>query len=71
VITIADCSTLEQALRIRLGLDSVGIPTFMPDESAATVASHHFFTNSGVRVQVPDERAKEARRVLAELNEST
>lgn len=69
--TIANCGTLDQALRVRLALDSVGIPSFIPDESAATLAPHHFSTNSGVRVQVPDERAEEARRVLADLNEPT
>ncbi len=69
--TIANCGTLDQALRVRLALDSAGIPSFIPDESSATLAPHHFFTPSGVRIQVPDDRAEEARRVLADLSEPT
>jgi hypothetical protein len=47
-------------------LEARGIPAFLPDETSASIAPHHFLTPSGVRVQVPDEQAEEARQIVAD-----
>lgn len=64
--TIANCFDMTEALRLQMILKSTGILSFIPDETMATVAPFHFLTNSGVRLQVEDEQAPEARRILAE-----
>ena len=62
--TITNCFDLNEALRLKMVLESVGIPSFIPDETTAGVAPFHFLTNSGVRLQVEDEHAEEARNVI-------
>ena len=67
--TIANCLDLTEALRLRMSLDSFGIPSFIPDEIAASIAPFHFMTNSGVRLQVADEHVEEAQRVLTDARQ--
>jgi hypothetical protein len=62
--TIRRCLTLDQALTIKSQLESIGIAAFIPDEMSAGFAPHHFFTESGVRVQVEDDKANEAKEFL-------
>ena len=64
--TVANCFNIQQAEQIRMRLESAGIPAFIPDETSAGVVPHHFMTPSGVRVQVADEQADEARKLIAE-----
>jgi hypothetical protein len=64
--TIANCFDLSGALSLQMLLESAGIPSFIPDEMAAGIAPFQFFTASGVRVQVADEHAEEARKIIAE-----
>ncbi|MEZ5300500.1 MAG: DUF2007 domain-containing protein [Verrucomicrobiales bacterium] len=64
--TVANCANIGEALRIRIALESQGIDVFVPDETTATLVPFQFSTKSGVRVQVADENAEEARRILAE-----
>ena len=47
-------------------LESQGLPAFIPDENSAMIAPHHFLTESGVRLQVADEHALEAQRIIAD-----
>jgi len=65
MITIANCFDLNEALRLQMILESAGISSFIPDETMAAVAPHHFLTNSGVRLQVADEDAAEAQKIVA------
>ena len=62
--TIANCLTLDEAVGLRALLEAHGIPAFIPDENTASVVPHHFVTRSGVRVQVPEEKANEARLLI-------
>jgi hypothetical protein len=66
MITVAQCMNLAEALRFKTLLEAHGIPTFIPDETTASIAPHHFMTPSGVRVQVPDDRADEAKQLIAD-----
>jgi hypothetical protein len=68
MITVARCSTVDEAMMLRALLEASGIEVFIPDELTASVVPHHFITRSGVRVQVPDEQAEEARRILESQN---
>ena len=62
--TIANCLNLDEALGLKALLDSAGIPSFIPDENAASIAPHHFMTQAGVRLQVAEEQAEEARQLI-------
>lgn len=64
MITIANCFDITEANRLRMALESAGIPAFIPDEMTASLAPHHFLTSSGIRVQVADEHAAEAHKII-------
>jgi hypothetical protein len=68
--TIANCLNIAEAMRIQIVLHAAEISTFIPDEHMAAMAPHLFLVGSGVRVQVADEDADEARRVITEAKES-
>ncbi len=68
--TIANCFDVNEALRLQVMLEAAGIPSFIPDETMAGIAPHHFQTNSGVRLQVADEHAVAAQKVVAEDGQS-
>lgn len=64
--TIAQCFSIDEALVLRSVLAGSGISAFLPDELTAGVYPSALFSNaSGFRVQVEDEDAASARRVLA------
>lgn len=64
MITIANCLNLSQALSLKMRLEAAGIPAFIPDEMSAGIAPYLFFTTSGVRVQVAEENAEEAKEII-------
>lgn len=64
MITIANCSSLDEALGLRALLSANGIEAFIPDEATASVLPHHFITKAGVRLQVAEEQADEARLII-------
>lgn len=64
MITIANCFDITEANRLRMALESAGIPAFIPDEMTASLAPHHFLTSSGIRLQVADEHAAEALKII-------
>lgn len=70
LVTVANCYDLQEATRMRFALEAAGIAAFIPDELTAGTAPFHFMTKSGVRVQVADEQAEEARRVVAEVRQT-
>lgn len=65
MITIANCSDLNEANRLRMALESAGISVFIPDEMTASAAPHHFLTGSGVRLQVAGEHVAEGQKIVA------
>ncbi len=65
MVTIATTFLLDEALVIRSALEGSGIPSFIPDEFMAQNELPAITASGGVRVQVADENAAAARRVLA------
>ena len=63
--TVITCSNLAEAQMLKALLDDTGLPAFLPDEITANSAPQFLF-GSGIRVQVEDEDAEEARKVLAD-----
>lgn len=63
--TITKCGDLQQALLIKSILEGSGIPAFVPDELTAQNAPPYIWATGGIRVQVEDEQAEGARKVLA------
>src|ERR1035437_7554518 len=63
--TVTTCSNLAEAQLLKALLDDAGIPAFLPEELTANSAPQLVF-GSGLRVQVEDEDAEEARQVLAD-----
>ena len=63
--TVTTCSNLAEAQLLKALLDDAGLPAFLPEELTANAAPQFLFA-SGIRVQVEDEDAEEAKRVLAD-----
>ena len=63
-VTVANCYNLDEAQGLKMVLEGAGIPSFIPDENTSSIAPHHFLTSSGIRLQVLEEHAEEARRVI-------
>jgi hypothetical protein len=65
VITVAECYDIQEAQRLQLALGAADIPSFIPDEFTAQNAPWQFVgSSSGVRLQVADENAIEARQII-------
>jgi hypothetical protein len=69
--TVANCYNLTEALQLQMFLEAAGIASFIPDENTASVAPHHFLTNSGVRLQVSEDDAAEALQLIAETKKDS
>jgi len=61
--TIATCSNIAEAEILKSLLEGAGIRAFLPEEITGNSAPQLVFA-SGLRVQVEDEDAAEARRVI-------
>lgn len=62
--TIANCSNLLEAQQLQSVLEAADIPSFIPDEMTAGIAPHHFLGSAGIRLQVAEEFAEEARKLI-------
>jgi hypothetical protein len=67
MITVAQFSSLQEALNLRMALESAGIAAFIPDENIASVAPPYLFVGSGVRLQVTEEDLAAAQAIIADL----
>jgi hypothetical protein len=67
--TIIHCSSVSEAMLKRSLLEGSGIRAWVPDELTSEVQPY-LCAGLGVRVQVEDEDADEARRVLAQPSET-
>jgi hypothetical protein len=65
MITVAHCSSIDEALVLKSVLEGNGIPAYVPDELTAQTAPPYMFAGSGVRVQVEDEVAETALALIA------
>lgn len=64
MITVATCSNPAEAMLLKSLLEANDIPAFVPDELTAQTAPN--FSGSGLHLQVADEDAEDAKRILAE-----
>ena len=65
MITVAHCSSIDEALMLKSVLEGNGITAYVPDELTAQTAPPYMFAGSGVRVQVEDEEAETALALIA------
>jgi hypothetical protein len=71
MVTIAQFSRLQDALVLRMALESAGIAAFIPDENIASLAPPYLFVGSGVRLQVPEEDLASAQAIMADLRQGS
>jgi hypothetical protein len=64
LVTVANCILPAEAYAMRMRLEAEGIPVFLADEFAVVMLSHCI---GHIRVQVPEHRAAEATRILADF----
>lgn len=62
--TVATCSNPAEAMLLKSMLQANDIEAYVPDELTAQSAPH--FSGSGIRVQVDDQHAEVAKRILDE-----
>jgi hypothetical protein len=62
--TVATCSNPAEAMLLKSLLEANEITAYVPDELTAQSAPH--FSGSGIRIQVDDEHAATARKILDE-----
>jgi hypothetical protein len=62
--TVATCSNPAEAMLLKSLLEANEITAYVPDELTAQSAPH--FSGSGIRIQVDDQNADTARRILDE-----
>lgn len=62
MITVATCSNPAEAMLLKSLLEANDIPAFVPDELTAQTAPN--YSGSGLHLQVADEHADNARRIL-------
>jgi succinyl-CoA synthetase beta subunit len=61
VKTVAECSSVDEALLLRSMLEGCGVKSYVPDELTVTFRGQA----GGVRLQVEDEDAEAALRIIA------
>ena len=67
--TIATCSNPAEAMLLKSLLEANDITAYVTEELTAQSAPH--FSGSGIRIQVDDQHAEAARRLLEETEKST
>lgn len=66
--TVATCLNPAEAMLLKSMLEANDITAYVPDELTAQSAPH--FSGSGIRVQVDDEHAETAKKILADAEAS-
>jgi len=66
--TVATCSNPAEAMLLKSVLEANNIAAYVPGELTAQASPD--FSGAGIRVEVEDEHAEEARRLLAEAEQA-
>jgi hypothetical protein len=70
MITVANCYDIHEAFRLQIALGAADIPSIIPDEATAQNVPYFFIgSNAGVRLQVAEEHASEAQRIISKARE--
>jgi hypothetical protein len=67
--TVATCSNPAEAMLLKSLLEANGITAYVPEELTVQSAPH--FSGSGIRIQVDDQHAETAKRLLEEAESSS
>jgi hypothetical protein len=67
--TVATCSNPAEAMLLKSLLEANDITAYVPDELTAQSAPH--FSGSGIHIQVDDQDAAMAKRILEEAENTT
>ena len=67
--TVATCSNPAEAMLLKSLLEATDITAYVPDELTAQSAPH--FSGSGIRIQVDDQHADEAKRLLEDAGNNS
>ena len=67
--TVATCSNPAEAMLLKSLLEANDITAYVPEELTAQSAPH--FSGSGIRIQVDDEHAETAKRILAQAENTS
>jgi len=70
MITVAQYSRLQDALVLRMALESAGIAAFIPDENMASLAPPYLFVGTGIRLQVTEEDLAAAQAIMADMRKT-
>ena len=68
MITVTTCSNPAEAMLLKSLLEANDIPAFVPDELTAQTAPN--YSGGGLHLQVADEHAETARKLLQDAEES-
>jgi hypothetical protein len=71
MITVAQFSRLQDALVLRMALESAGIAAFIPDENMASLAPPYLFVGTGIRLQVTEEDLAAAQAIMADMRKDS
>ena len=71
MITLAQFSRLQDALVLRMALESAGIAAFIPDENMASLAPPYLFVGTGIRLQVTEEDLAAAQAIMADMRKDS
>ncbi len=66
--TVATCSNPAEAMLLKSVLEANNISAYVPGELTAQASPD--FSGAGIRVEVEDEHAEEAKRLLAEAEKA-
>ena len=70
MITVAECYDIQEAQHFQIALGAAGIESFIPDEFTAQNTPWQFVGSSGgVRLQVADEDAEQARHIIQQARD--
>jgi Putative prokaryotic signal transducing protein len=70
MITVANCYDIHEAFRLQMALGAADIPSLIPDETTAQNVPYFFIGSSaGIRLQVAEEHASEAQRIISNARE--
>jgi hypothetical protein len=70
MVTVANCYDIHEAFRLQLALGAADIPSFIPDEATAQNVPYFFIgSGAGVRLQVAEEHATDARQIISSNRE--
>lgn len=71
MVTVANCYDIHEASRLQMALGAADIDSFIPDEATAQNVPYFFIgSGPGVRLQVAEEHAEEALKIIRDVRKN-